>query len=258
MLCYTGTMTKRYPPKRFACAWCGDSKVIAEMRNPESTKGKAPSTCYQCRESNPGEWWCDFHEKPHHRSAFTSTPSRNMKHSNVCKLAASHRISQRRNLPDITCVSCRKNLGSWNYRGGKQKSPTCRDCEEINAGKRWCLDCGDWVDHSEFNRTGVDGKFWTVRCRLCRSAHRHGVTVKLLLERQGSAKPECAACGSEHALKVDHDHSCCAHANGCPNCVRGYLCHECNTAEGLIKTAERALKLAAYIERVTGSRTAEA
>jgi hypothetical protein len=32
--------------------------------------------------------------------------------------------------------------------------------------------------------------------------------------------------------------------------VRGYLCHECNTAEGLLKTPDRAIALATYMQRI--------
>ena len=100
-----------------------------------------------------------------------------------------------------------------------------------------------------FAQTGKEGRFWTVRCRPCRTANNHGVTVKFILARQGSDTPECASCGSVDFLKVDHDHACCPTQNGCENCVRGYLCHECNSAEGLLRTPERARKLAEYMER---------
>jgi hypothetical protein len=96
----------------------------------------------------------------------------------------------------------------------------------------------------------VDGKFWTVRCKPCKVAHAHGTTVAKLLELQGSDAPECAACGSTADLKVDHDHACCPAGQSCGQCVRGYLCHECNTAEGLLKTPDRAMALAAYMQRI--------
>ena len=43
------------------CAWCGERKPISEMRHPDSSRGKTPSTCHSCRESHPDEAWCDFH-----------------------------------------------------------------------------------------------------------------------------------------------------------------------------------------------------
>lgn len=65
----------------------------------------------------------------------------------------------------------------------------------------------------------------------------------------GRDEPECGACGSHERLKVDHDHGHCPAQRGCRDCVRGYLCHSCNTAEGLLRTAERARLLANYMER---------
>ena len=44
----------------------------------------------------------------------------------------------------------------------------------------------------------------------------------------------CAICGVAYAdepgrrLSVDHDHRHCAGKVGCPDCVRGMLCHRCN------------------------------
>ncbi|MET8378054.1 endonuclease domain-containing protein [Streptomyces microflavus] len=112
------------------------------------------------------------------------------------------------------------------------------------------MDCKAWLPESSFNRTGVDGKFWTVRCKPCKAAYAHGTTVAEILRIQGSAYPECAACGARDDLKVDHDHECCpaSRSSGC--CIRGYLCHACNAAEGLLKTPERAIALAAYMQHM--------
>lgn len=218
------------------------------MRHPLSSRGKTPSTCHACREANPETAWCDFHRAVHPIAEFPVN-DRPIGIENICRQANSHRVSIRRGHAPIECVSCGSVGDSWNHRGGRAKSPTCRDCEALHEGQRWCLDCASWLDHSNFNRTGVDGNFWTVRCKPCRVANNHGVTVAQLLERQGTEKPECAACGSTEFLKVDHDHRCCPAQCGCSKCVRGYLCHECNTSEGLLRTSDRALKLATYMQK---------
>jgi hypothetical protein len=61
-------------------------------------------------------------------------------------------------------------------------------------------------------------------------------------------KNGCEVCGSFSRLTLDHDHSCCPTNKSCDNCVRGILCHKCNTAAGLLDDdTERMISLASYI-----------
>ena len=58
-----------------------------------------------------------------------------------------------------------------------------------------------------------------------------------MLSAQGGA---CAICrtttsGGQGTWHVDHDSSCCASRPTCGNCIRGLLCHSCNTGIGLLK-----------------------
>lgn len=231
------------------------------MRHPSASKGKAPSTCHECRTAHPDESWCDFHDRPHPKSQFQPTPKRPIGVLNICREAVNEQIAQARRCPDIECVSCGQLTPSRSFRGGRAKAPTCNSCESRHPGQRWCVDCRDWLPQSAFHRTGEGGKFWTVRCKPCKTAYAHGVTVRHILARQGVERPQCGACGSVEDLKIDHDHACCPSANGCERCVRGYLCHPCNTAEGLLRTPDRARLLAEYMERVavsSGRATSEA
>lgn len=58
----------------------------------------------------------------------------------------------------------------------------------------------------------------------------------------------CYVCGSFSRLTLDHDHSCCPTGRSCQNCVRGILCHKCNTAAGLLDDDnERIMSLASYL-----------
>jgi hypothetical protein len=217
------------------------------MRHPLTVKGKALATCTSCREANPDRSWCSFHNEPHPIGEFTPYSNGRLGYPNICVAAYSHQASKLREMPARACDSCGVCQESWFFRGGRYKSPVCRSCEQSNAGQRWCVGCRTWLPVDEFNRTGVNGKFQTIRCRPCRAAHNHGTTVADILRAQGSDHPECAACGSTTDLKVDHDHDCCPAASSCGSCVRGYLCHECNASEGLLRTPERAMALARYM-----------
>jgi len=241
---------RRRPLKLYTCAWCGQRKKIEEMRHPGVAKGKAPSTCLPCREAHSAESWCDHHAEPHSIKRFTPYPGDRPGFFPYCKDAASLRAARRRGKEPRACQSCGVMQESWFFRGGRCKSPVCRSCEDGNSGARWCVDCRAWLPEALFNRTGHDGRFWTVRCKPCKAAYAHGTTVAEILRIQGSTHPECASCGSTDDLKVDHDHGCCpaSQSSGC--CIRGYLCHECNTAEGLLKSPQRALALAAYMSRI--------
>jgi hypothetical protein len=238
------------PARMYTCAWCGGKKLIHEMRNPESSRGKTPSTCYACREGNPDLGWCDFHAASHPIARFRPHGRGRPGFQNECLDALALKAARARNKPPRSCPACQTVQESWFFRGGQSKSATCRSCSDEHPGERWCVGCPGWFPHSEFAQT-KDGLFNASRCRMCRAAYAHGMTVAEILEIQGSTVLECAACGSCEDLNVDHDHACCPAARGCRYCVRGYLCHDCNTAEGLLKTPDRALKLAAYMNRFT-------
>ena len=80
---------------------------------------------------------------------------------------------------------------------------------------------------------------------------RYGVTParwEQLLSEQGHA---CAICrtdtpGGQGAWHIDHDHACCPAGKACVTCVRGLLCHNCNT--GLGRFADDPTRLRAAID----------
>lgn len=239
----------RPPGKLYTCSCCGEKKPISAMRYPGSAKGKAPSTCADCRERNPGQSWCDDHNAFHPVSEFIAYAPGRPGYWPFCRVADELRKSRKRQLPNLVCPSCSRSLESWFFKGGRSKSAVCRDCETAHPGQSWCLDCVKWMSVAEFTLLR-DGVYRASRCRPCRAANSHGTTVAHLLAMQGASAPKCAACGVTENLKIDHDHSCCPSSRSCGKCVRGYLCHECNTAEGLLKTPERAMALAIYMQRM--------
>lgn len=55
--------------------------------------------------------------------------------------------------------------------------------------------------------------------------------------------------GATARLAVDHDHACCPGDTSCGKCIRGLLCHSCNTAIGKLKDDPAILRKAAnYLE----------
>jgi hypothetical protein len=87
---------------------------------------------------------------------------------------------------------------------------------------------------------------------------RYGLTVERCIEMH---KPENRICGnplcrSRENLHLDHDHSCCDFKNAqreykgsCGKCVRGWLCHTCNVALGLLNDSIPRLRgLITYLE----------
>ena len=55
----------------------------------------------------------------------------------------------------------------------------------------------------------------------------------------------------DNRFHVDHDHSCCPNSSKtCGKCVRGLLCHKCNTASGLLDESPEAIRrMIAYLDR---------
>ena len=130
---------------------------------------------------------------------------------------------------------------------------------------KYCYKCKLKIPVSNFHKAKNRSDGYNSRCKDCQRVYNksryekdpESFKLKRILSRYGIGKDQyykmiengCEVCGSFEILHIDHDHSCCGYAEGsrdvitCGKCIRGVLCKNCNTAEGLLKsnpkTAER-------------------
>jgi len=64
-----------------------------------------------------------------------------------------------------------------------------------------------------------------------------GLTLEKRDQMISDQDGKCLICKREfeETPHIDHDHQCCPGKNSCGKCIRGLLCHHCNTALGNFK-----------------------
>src|SRR5687768_12575741 len=107
--------------------------------------------------------------------------------------------------------------------------PKCQTHGEASPTDRYCRPCRSAISIA-WNRANKD----TVKNGQLR--RRFGITLEQynkLYEKQNGL---CAICCEDslqgRSLAVDHDRYCCPGKASCGKCVRGLLCHNCNTGVG--------------------------
>ena len=135
-----------------------------------------------------------------------------------------------------------------------------------------CYKCSTEKPYGDFHKSKNRSDGYNSRCKECQYAYNkqrydkdpEAFKLKRIMSRYGLTPEQyyemtatgCEVCGSMDNLHVDHDHNCCGYAEGsrdvktCGKCIRGVLCKDCNTAEGLLHSnPELTRRLADYIER---------
>lgn len=78
---------------------------------------------------------------------------------------------------------------------------------------------------------------------------RHRITEDYFNSMISLFDGKCHSCKTNTAVNIDHDHNCCEASRSCGKCVRGVLCHHCNSALGLLKDdKEKILNLLKYVD----------
>lgn len=86
-------------------------------------------------------------------------------------------------------------------------------------------------------------------------AQRHGLAPEDLIALVIKQENKCLLCSVDFnelvnaknttGFCIDHDHSCCPKLRGCPECIRGLLCDDCNQMLGKAKEDADVLSRAA-------------
>lgn len=117
-----------------------------------------------------------------------------------------------------------------------------------------CVLCGN-----EFSLGRRDGRLQRTDTMYCRTCNRESREARRFVkygvrpdEYESALKSGCEICGKVvPSLDVDHDHDCCpGNKKSCGECVRGFLCGDCNRALGLMRDNVETLRRAVeYLTR---------
>lgn len=164
-----------------------------------------------------------------------------MKKCSKCKNVMPHSdFYKNRNCPDgltNACKNCTYGKLKLNINKERVDAKTCGDCKVNKPASEFYV-----------NKVTKDGL--TIYCSQCSVTRSIASRFKLSKDEYVDLLSKgCSSCGSFEKLCVDHDHSCCPGQMTCGKCTRGVLCNECNTAEGFLKTSDKAAKLLQYMIR---------
>lgn len=148
--------------------------------------------------------------------------------------------------PQLARLLCKKHYDAAR-RAGQIPGKPCSLCDLPVQARGFC--------NRHYAEARNRGDFGTRKCAVegCDRAFSSGLycathatvaqTYGLTTEQMSTLKRgvPCEACGDRLANRVDHDHV--------TGEFRGFLCHGCNAAEGLLGTPERAISLSAYMRK---------
>lgn len=150
----------------------------------------------------------------------------------------------------------------------EKKDPVIRDVCGTPAGNQRhryynevsCQPCKD--ARNAYTRSVKKKIRTSPRYRRNEKVRAHGLTLEEYQGLLDSQNGVCAICklpettinpysGNPRNLSIDHDHACCPGKHSCGKCVRGLLCHKCNSALGIIEGLGTVQPFEDYIKSYT-------
>ena len=122
------------------------------------------------------------------------------------------------------------------YADGRRKY--CKKCHSEYMTKYYKKN----PDKHEFNKGNPKST------RIKKNWEKHRVSHEDYIKLYNKYDGKCHSCNEKEATHIDHDHKCCPDQYSCGKCVRGILCHNCNSALGLLgDNKDKVNKLFNYI-----------
>ena len=134
------------------------------------------------------------------------------------------------------CPKCECDLPidefSWKSRSKGTRSSYCKKCNKEYNKQHYFSNKAMYKSKARAYEEANGG-------RLCL---RYNITPEDFERMYSKYDGLCWVCKEEVATVVDHDHSCCSREGSCGKCVRGLLCHRCNTGIGFLRDSIVILK----------------
>lgn len=135
---------------------------------------------------------------------------------------------------------------------------------KINSnGDIHCRNCGEYFKEEQMKVSNTEGRYkslsYCIDCapllKRVRTLKKYNLSLDDYHELLKSQDYSCKICNGKDTsyrkrLSVDHDHNCCPGEGSCGKCIRGLLCHHCNSGLGNAKDSIETLqKMIDYLQK---------
>jgi hypothetical protein len=162
--------------------------------------------------------------------------------------------------PDGYKHFCKKCVRSYDQMENDATRIFPRKIDE--HGNIHCRNCGEYFKEQEMkqSKTGqYKGVSYCIGCApllsRTRTLKKYNLSLDDYHELLKSQDYSCKICNGKDTsyrkrLSVDHDHNCCPGEGSCGKCIRGLLCHHCNSGLGNAKDSVEILqKMINYLQK---------